>query len=523
MIGGKAMRRHSNGPAQKSFDGRSRLTFACRLAWLAVIPALLMGDAAQSASVLSVGPRLPPNMGPPPSMSPPSIGPRGPVLNTVGPRFDPTFRGTPGGAGFSATGGGNDSGASSGNKYKRRHISGGGGGGTKRLMAARRAPSGVPPVNELHYLPGEVVFEAVGTPSDLQITALFNRLRLSRLDTRRIELLDTTFYRARILDGSSVPAKIRALKAERAVRSVQPNHIFTFAQSAQAATGASAAADSAQYALAKLRLGEAHGVARGDKVLVAVIDSGIDQSHPALTGVIEKSFDALNSGEGPHSHGTAIAGIIAGHARLTGAAPAVHILAARAFSATQGSTFSILASIDWAAGQGARVINMSFAGPSDPALGRILAAARQKGVVLVAAAGNAGPKSPPLWPAADPNVIAVTATDYDDRLFAMANRGSHVAIAAPGVDILVATPGESYKMESGTSFAAAFVSGVAALVLERKPQAGPDAVKKALLSTARDLGPKGRDDQFGAGLMDAYQAVSTVDKPADAAMQVPAR
>jgi len=523
MIGGKAMRSHSNHPAQRSFDGRSKLTLACRLAWLAVIPAVLMGDAAQSASVLSVGPRLPPNMGPPPSMSPPSIGPRGPVLNTVGPRFDPTFRGTPGGAGFSATGSGNDTGASAGNRYKRRHISGGGGGGIKRLMAARRAPGGVPPVNELHYLPGEVVFEAAGTPSDRQITALFNRLRLSRLDTRRIELLDTTFYRARILDGSSVPAKIRALKAERAVRSVQPNHIFTFAQSAQAATGAPTAADAAQYALAKLRLGEAHGVARGDKVLVAVIDSGIDQSHPALTGVIEKSFDALNSTEGPHSHGTAIAGIIAGHTRLTGAAPAVHILAARAFSATQGSTISILASIDWAAGQGARVINMSFTGPSDPALGRILAAARQKGAVLVAAAGNAGPKSSPLWPAADPNVIAVTATDYDDRLFAMANRGSHVAIAAPGVDILVATPGESYKMESGTSFAAAFVSGVAALVLERKPQAGPDAVKKVLLSTARDLGPKGRDDQFGAGLMDAYQAVSTVDKPADAALQVPAR
>jgi subtilisin family serine protease len=166
---------------------------------------------------------------------------------------------------------------------------------------------------------------------------------------------------------------------------------------------------------------------------------------------------------------------------------------------------------------------MSFTGPSDPALGRVLAAARQKGAVLVAAAGNAGPKSSPLWPAADPNVIAVTATDYDDRLFAMANRGSHVAIAAPGVDILVAAPGESYKMESGTSFAAAFVSGVAALLLERKPQSGPDAIKKVLLSTARDLGPKGRDDQFGAGLMDAFQAVSTGDKPADAALQVPAR
>ena len=152
----------------------------------------------------------------------------------------------------------------------------------------------------------------------------------------------------------------------------------------------------------------------------------------------------------------------------------------------------------------------------------MLAAAHQKGVVLVAASGNAGPKSPPLWPAADPNVIAVTATDFDDHLYAMANRGNHVAIAAPGVDILVAIPGDAYKMETGTSFSAAFVSGVAALVLERRPELTPDAVKKVLLSTAHDLGPKGRDDQFGAGLMDAFQAVSSVAKPTDAALQIPA-
>jgi hypothetical protein len=483
---------------------------AYRLAWLAVVPALLVADAAHAA-MINAGPRLPTNIGPP-SISPPSIGPRAPVLNSVGPRFDPTFRGTPGGGGFSGPGG-NDT--SSGHPNERRKLSN----RTKRQVTARRTPGGAPGVNELRRIPDEVVFE-LAAPSDLQ--RLLNRFRLARLDTRRIGLINTTFYRARILDGSSVPAKIRALQADRAVRSVQPNHVFTLTQSAEAAPSAPAAADSAQYALAKLRLDEAHGVARGDKMLVAVIDSGIDQNHPALTGVIEKSFDALGSGEEPHSHGTAIAGIIAGHARLTGAAPAVHLLAARAFSATQGSTISIIASIDWAVGQGARVVNMSFTGPSDPALGRTLAAARQKGVVLVAAAGNAGPKSSPLWPAADPNVIAVTATDYDDHLFAMANRGSHVAIAAPGVDILVAAPGESYKMESGTSFSAAFVSGVAALVIERKPQLGPEAVTRVLLSTARDLGPKGRDDQFGAGLMDAFQAVSTVDKPADAALQLPA-
>ncbi|HEY2134705.1 MAG TPA: S8 family serine peptidase [Xanthobacteraceae bacterium] len=502
----------SGGPARRWF-APSRLTgFARRFAWLAVVPALMMGDVAQSASLMnSVCPRLPTN-----------IGPRGPVVDSVGPRFDPTFRSSPGGASQYGTAGGGSTGGASGNGNA---SNGGGSTSTKPQVASRRTRSGVPPANELHYIRDEVVFEAAGNPSDQALIGLLNRFHLARIETRRIALLNTTFYRARILDGTTVPVKLRAMEAAGAVRA-QPNYLFTMVQSAtqsaDAPQGAQQGADSAQYALAKLRLDEAHTLARGDNVLVAVIDSGIDVNHPALTGVVEKSFDALNSSEGPHSHGTAIAGIIAGHNRLIGAAPAVHILAARAFSTTQGSTVSIIASLDWAAQQGARVVNMSFAGPSDPALGRSLAAAHQKGVVLVAASGNAGPKSPPLWPAADPNVIAVTATDFDDHLFAMANRGAYVALAAPGVDILVANPGDTYKMESGTSFSAAFVSGVAALVIERQPKLTPDGVKKVLLATAHDLGPKGRDDQFGAGLMDAFQAVSAVDKSTDAALQVPA-
>ena len=159
---------------------------------------------------------------------------------------------------------------------------------------------------------------------------------------------------------------------------------------------------------------------------------------------------------------------------------------------------------------------MSFAGPSDPLMARAMASARQKGAILIAAAGNAGPKSPPLYPAADPNVIAVTATDADDHLFPMANRGAYVAVAAPGVDILVPVPGGSYQVSSGTSFAAAYVSGVVALILERRPRLLPDAAKRILLSTAKDLGPKGRDDQFGAGLIDAYQAIMSLEPKATA-------
>lgn len=488
---------NSSRSARMWLEGRSRPGSVARrlIALAAALPLLLLADAAQPASLInSVGPRLPTNIGPR------SLGP----IGTVGPRLDPSFHLAPGdgsGAGGSSSGGPNGVYSVGAKSHAARRTRGGG-------------PNSIDP----RHFPDEVVFEFSG--SEQQLNRLLTRLHLAALETVRVQLLNTTLRRARILDGGSVLAKIRALMRDGSVRNVQPNYRFTLVQAAEAAPTPATPVDSAQYAVAKLRLDQAHTLARGDHVLVAVVDSGIDVTHPALGGSVEASFDAVNSSEGPHSHGTAIAGIIAGHARLDGAAPAVRILAARAFSATQGSTVSIIASIDWAAAHGARVVNMSFAGPSDPALGRALAAAHQKGIVLVAASGNAGPKSPPLWPAADPHVIAVTATDYEDHLFAMANRGSHVAIAAPGVDILVATTGDGYKLESGTSFSAAFVSGVAALLVQRKPDLTPDALKKVLLATAHDLGPKGRDDLFGAGLMDAFEAVSAVTKPGGAALEV---
>jgi subtilisin family serine protease len=278
--------------------------------------------------------------------------------------------------------------------------------------------------------------------------------------------------------------------------------------------------DPAQYALAKLRLRDAQGLAKGDKIPVAIIDSGIDVKHPDLAGAVTGQFDALGSNEPPHAHGTAVAGIVAAHGRLLGAAPSVNLLAVRAFGAAavgaDGTTFNILKGLDWAAGQGARIINLSFTGPSDPLLARALAALHQKGTILIAAVGNAGPKSPPLYPAADPNVIAVTATDADDQLFSMSNRGAYIAVAAPGTDVLVLAPDGAYQLSSGTSFAAAYITGIAALMLERKPGLDPDALKKALQATAKDLGPKGRDDQFGAGLADAYQGILAVDPAADA-------
>jgi subtilisin family serine protease len=169
---------------------------------------------------------------------------------------------------------------------------------------------------------------------------------------------------------------------------------------------------------------------------------------------------------------------------------------------------------------------MSFAGPKDLLIERAVAATAAKGILLVAAAGNAGPKSPPLYPAADPNVIAVSGTDAQEKLFAASKRGNHIAIAAPGADIFLPAPDGKYQMTSGTSFSAAFVSGIAALILERNPALKPNDVRAILVNSARDLGAPGRDDLFGAGEADAFAAakatVATPQVPVAAAKETPA-
>lgn len=386
--------------------------------------------------------------------------------------------------------------------------------------AANRGPSGVPPANERRMVPDEVVLEIPNTVSPAQINALQTRFRLTRLESQTFPLTGTTIYRWRVPNGITVPRAVQAIEGDSRVASAQPNYLFTLQQSEAAA--AAVAGDPAQYGLAKLRLPQAHDLAKGDNVLVAVIDSGIDVAHPELSGAIAQSYDAVGTPMAPHAHGTAMASLIAAHGKLLGAAPRARILAIRAFDpagkTAEGTTFNILKSLNWAAANGARVINMSFAGPSDPAIGRSLAAARKKGIVLVAAAGNEGAKSAPLYPAADVNVIAVSATDADDQLLEQSNRGNHIAVAAPGSQIMVAIPNGGYEVSSGTSHAAAEVSGIVALMIERKPGLTPDQARGILLTTAKDLGAPGRDPMFGAGLADAYAALMAQETPQEAPM-----
>jgi hypothetical protein len=391
-----------------------------------------------------------------------------------------------------------------------------GGGQSGNPQVTRRGGSGVPPANERRYVPDEVVVEFATTTSNQRQDALLRRMRMTRLQSVALQLEGTTLERWRITDGRSVQVAVRQLENSGVI--AQPNYLFAL----QDAGAAPSEGDPAQYMLEKMHLPQAHELAKG-RVLVAVIDSGVDITHPDLAGVIAGTFDALGTGLKAHTHGTAIAGAIAAHGRLMGAAPSAQILAVRAFSGgatDDGTTFAIMTGLNWAVTHGARIVNMSFAGPQDPGITRSLAAAHDRGVVLVAAAGNKGANSPPLYPAADPNVIAVTSTDTNDQLPAFANRGRSVTVAAPGVDLMLLAPNGTLQVSSGTSFSAAYVTGTAALMVERKPDLGPETLRQALTVTAHHLAPSpiDKESQAGAGLVDAYQAVlSLAPAPVDTA------
>ena len=398
------------------------------------------------------------------------------------------------GGGTAGTGG--SGGASGKNKDKNKNS------GPRRIVAQT--------VLNQRTITGQIVAEIDSSLSVTQTDELARRHGLARLQSQNFPLIGATIGLFRITDRRSAQTVSRELATEASIRSVQLN----FRHFLQEQEAALTEGDPAQYALAKLRLPQAHTVARGANVTVAVIDSGVDVKHPELANAFADSFDALGSKEGPHVHGTGIAGAIVSHARLMGSAPAARILAIRAFAAApnggESTSYVILKALDYAAAHGAQIVNMSFAGPNDALIERGISAAVAKGIVMVAAAGNAGAKSPPLYPAANRSVIAVSATDSQDRLFAASNRGGHIAVSAPGVDIFLPAPDEKYQMTSGTSFSAAYVSGLAALLLERNPALKPDEVRAILMKTARDLGAPGRDDLFGAGEADAYAAVSAV-------------
>jgi len=264
----------------------------------------------------------------------------------------------------------------------------------------------------------------------------------------------------------------------------------------------------------------------GDGVRVAIIDTGIDWNHPDLAANYHGGRDFVYDDDDPmddHGHGTHCAGIVAAvdnDAGVIGVGPRIWLYGVKVLDSTgSGYVSDVVAGIDWAVANGMQIISMSLGSSSDDtSLRNACDNAYSKGLLLVAAAGNDGywPWDTVSYPARYSSVIAVAATDQSDTRPSWSSRGPSVELAAPGVNVYSTVWDNSYATMSGTSMACPHVSGTAALVFKSPVDPAYDLdhdgfwdaaeVREKLKDTADDLGPAGRDDSYGWGLVDADEA-----------------
>lgn len=291
-----------------------------------------------------------------------------------------------------------------------------------------------------------------------------------------------------------------------------------------------------EWWLKSLNIARAQQITKGVGVVVAVIDTGVDASHPDLAGQIlpgtEYGPAAGTTGglNDPTGHGTNMASVIAGKgggaSHMLGIAPAVKILPLGNNGSERYSQDELAQAIRWSVDHGAKVLNISEGGNADPRDGLVDAVnyALSKNAVVVAAAGNAPRIASVSFPANVPGVIAVSATGKSDALWPNSMSGPEIVLAAPGVDIGGAMPKTlaptGYGQGSGTSGAAAIVSGAAALIYAKYPSINSASVINRLIRTAKDIGPAGKDNSFGYGLVDP---VATLTEPIPDTAQNPLR
>jgi len=284
-----------------------------------------------------------------------------------------------------------------------------------------------------------------------------------------------------------------------------------------APAGAAPSIRSKQWHLDFLRAEAANRISDGRGVVVGLVDTGVDARHPDLRrSRILPGYDAIefkNDGRvDRHGHGTTMAGLIAatgGPGAARGLAPGAVILPGRSIE-DDGTGGNDAIAVDWLVRHGAKVLNLSFAGEGERrTLAQSITGALAADVVIVAGAGNAGDGFSDVgYPASAPGVIAVSAVGRDGRLSKVSLTGPEVVLAAPGEDVMSTDVGARYARSTGTSSATALVSATAALVRARFPKLDAANVIYRLIATARDVGPKGRDPQYGYGIVDPVAALT---------------
>ncbi|MCR9276706.1 MAG: S8 family serine peptidase [Pseudomonadaceae bacterium] len=348
-----------------------------------------------------------------------------------------------------------------------------------------------------------------------QAAAVASRSGAQLLREVALDSIDKTLA----LMASDNAGLLALLAADPDVSASQPEHLYRTA----AVTAPDPLAGLA-YAPQRMGLGPLLAELTGAAASVAVIDTGADVEHPDLVMSSIATLDTTGASYVAEAHGTAVVGVIAaakgnGEGGF-GLAPGTDVFSIRACQAVSIGALaarcrssSLAAAIDAAISADVDIINLSLTGPPDPLLAELINAALDAGIVVVAAAGNGGPLAKPAFPAALPGVFAVTATDASDAGYPAANQGAYIDVSAPGVDILAPGLDGRYPTVSGTSFAAAQVTAVLAMLIELTNADQDTALTDALSSSAFDLGAEGPDIVFGRGLINGCQSSVRLGMP----------
>ena len=243
-------------------------------------------------------------------------------------------------------------------------------------------------------------------------------------------------------------------------------------------------------------------------IRVGVIDTPVDHRHPTFSGkdIHVGTFVTGARKKSGDWHGTGVLALLTGDPSTTtpGLIPRASFYVADVFSqdaagSPVAESLSLLRAFEWMDAFGVKIINLSLAGPKDPFIEQMIDRLSKKGIIFIAAAGNDGPTAPPNYPAAYKQVVAVTAVNKKLRNYRFANRGKFIDVSAPGVRIWTAAPGHNEGYRSGTSFAVPFVTAVAATHYHQLDKPSKESLLRTI--TTKDLGPRGRDQIYGRGLI----------------------
>ncbi len=337
------------------------------------------------------------------------------------------------------------------------------------------------------------------SPEDL---ALLIDREYEVIETRQTAAVATIALRLRIPSGTGLEEARDEVRALATGGSADFNHYYRTEQASDPAC------DGPQCA-AFVMVGWSDATGCGAGVRIGLIDTGINPDHETFSEGQLTVLSSVPETLKPSSaqHGTAVAAILIGNtgSRSPGLVPDATIIAVDAFYKVgqdeRSDVFSLVSAMDQLAVEEVDIVNMSLSGPPNIVLEQMVAKLTERRIIIVAAAGNDGPRADPLFPGAYAPVLTVTAVDRNGKVYRRAGQGPHVDLAAPGVDIWTAASIKGARAKTGTSFAAPFVTAAVAILLAEQEDLTVEEVTQKLTGSALDLGEPGRDEVFGAGLV----------------------